>query len=77
LVQMRVPAYLEGRYGDLIERLMAAAGEEGHREYREPREPSEVLEWRVGSFTTSERRVHRICDLGRSLAHTSELQGRS
>ena len=36
---MRVPSYLEGRYGDLMEQIMAAAAdEEGHREDREPSE---------------------------------------
>ena len=60
-VQMRVPSHLEARYGDLVERLMAAAADEdrrrNHRGPQEDREPSEHtrLEWRGGSFTTTER----------------------
>ncbi len=56
---MRVPAHTEGRYGDLIERLMAAAAakERGYREYREPSEHTR-LEWRVES-TSSDRRRRR------------------
>ena len=35
---MRVPAYLKGKYKDLIEQIMemAVTKERGYREYREP-----------------------------------------
>ena len=73
-VQVRVPARTEGRYGDLLERMLAAADERGHYE---PREPSEVLGWKIESSTTTERRRRRFRNAGQSPAHTSELQGRS
>ena len=34
---MQIPAYIEGRYGDFLEQLMAAiAAAKGPREYKEP-----------------------------------------
>ena len=67
-VQLQVPARTEGRYGDLLERILAAA----ERDERErdgiysPRDPPEDpyhgdrIEWRIESPTTTERRRNRM-----------------
>ena len=74
VISVRVPSYLEGRYGDLIEQMMemAAAEERGHQEYREPSEHTR-LGWKAGSSTPSERWVRRIGTMGQSSSYASEL----
>jgi hypothetical protein len=76
-VQMRVPAHTEGRYGDLIERMIAAA-DRPERQRDPPEDPygGYVLGWRIESSTTTERRRNRMRHSNGRSVHTSELQGR-
>ena len=64
MVQVRVPAGSERRYGSLIEKLMAAArredlGNSPKSTYWEPSESPE-LQWRAGSTPSSDRRRRRL-----------------
>src|SRR6266446_7754209 len=74
---MRVPAHTEGRYGDLIERIIAAADRQ-ERQRDPPEDPygGYVLGWRIESPTTTERRRNRMRRSNGRSVHTSELQGR-
>ena len=79
-VQLQVPTRLE-RYGDFIERIIAAATREDRRR-RPPNPPKdpyygERIEWRVElhSPTTTERRRNGMHHLDGRLVHTSELLG--
>jgi hypothetical protein len=74
---MRVPACIEGRYGDLIERIIATA-DRPERQRDPPEDPygGYVLGWRIESSTTTERRRGRMRHSDGRSVHTSELQGR-
>ena len=76
---MRVPARTEGRYGGLIERIIAAADRQ-ERQRDPPEDPygGYVLGWRVESHTpsTTERRRNRMHHPNGRSVYTSELYGR-
>jgi len=79
-VQLRVPTDTEGRYGDVIERMIVAADREdrgGNRRRDPPEDPygGYVLGWRIDSPTTTERRRSRMRHPNGRSVHTSELQG--
>jgi len=73
---MWVPTYIEGRYRDLIERIIAAADRQ-ERQRDPPEDPygGYVLGWRIDSPTTTERRRSRMRHPNGRSVHTSELQG--
>ena len=76
-VQVRVPARTEGGYGDLIERILAAADrQERRRDEVEDPFYGEHIGWGYDSPTTTERRRNRMRHPNGRLVYTSKILGR-